>query len=71
MTIDERIQAMTMNLELLSLESERHTKQLELDGQHIRELARIAQTANDSINALLRIVESHERRITHIDGGNA
>jgi hypothetical protein len=55
MTIDERIEALTMNLELMSHQIEEHSKQLVLDGEHIRALARIA--------------EIHERRISDIERG--
>jgi uncharacterized small protein (DUF1192 family) len=62
MTIDERIQALTMNLERLSHESEKHDPRIaallsatERDGEHIHALASIA--------------EIHERRITRIEGG--
>jgi hypothetical protein len=57
MTIDERIEALTMNLELMSHQIEEHSKQLSADGEHIRALARIA--------------EIRERRLTHLeDAGN-
>jgi len=53
MTIDKRIEALTMNLELMSHQIEEHSKQLATDGEHIRALARIA--------------EIHERRLTHLE----
>ncbi len=60
MTFDERIaalierhEALTMNLDLMSHQSEEHSRQLAQDGEHIRALARIA--------------EIHERRLTHIE----
>jgi hypothetical protein len=63
MTIDERIEALTMSLELQAHESAKHDRQIEQilkaieqDGEHIRTLARIA--------------EIHERRITHIEDGS-
>lgn len=50
MTFDEKIEALTerhealtINLELMIHESEKHSKQLEQDGEHIRALARIAE----------------------------
>jgi hypothetical protein len=52
--LKERHEALTMNLELLAHQSEEHSKQLALDGEHIRALARIA--------------EIHERRLTHLEG---
>lgn len=64
----ERHEALALSLELLSHEVEslraatqnllattrEHTKQLEMDGEHIR--------------ALVRIAEIHDRRITDIEG---
>jgi hypothetical protein len=50
MTIDERLEAIAMNVELLSIESRKHDQQIgrilaaiEKDGEHIRALARIAE----------------------------
>jgi len=60
MTIDERIEALTMNLELMSHQSEEHTKQLAIDGEHIRALAQ-------NVQALVRIAEAHEQRLTDGD----
>jgi hypothetical protein len=74
MTFEERIErlterhkALTLFLEHLAIESDKHTKQLEIDGQFIRELTRTAETAHEGISALRRISKSHERQITHID----
>ncbi len=53
MTIDERIEALTMNLELSAHQIEQHNKQLAQDAEHIR--------------ALARIVEIHERRLAHLE----
>jgi methyl-accepting chemotaxis protein len=85
MTIDERIEKLTERhealgqyVELLAHESARHDRQIaELTSSvnamndSVKRLAAIAETALDSINALARIAESHERRITRIDGGQA
>ncbi len=50
MTIDERLEALTarhealtQSVELLLMQSQAHTKQLEIDGDNIRALARIAE----------------------------
>lgn len=53
-TIDERIDALTMNLELLS--------------QDIRELKSVVQTDAENIRALARIAEIDEHRISHLEG---
>ena len=54
MTIDERIEALTMNLELAHRE--------------IQDLKVIAQQDGENIRALARIAEIHERRLTDIEG---
>jgi hypothetical protein len=55
MTIDERIEALTMNLELAF--------------KDISELRATATQDGENIRALARIAEIHERRITAIEGG--
>lgn len=56
MTIDERIQALTMNLELLSHDHEAQRERME---------KLIA-----AVETLARIAESHERRLTGLEGGS-
>jgi len=75
MNIDQRLEALTERhealaqfVELVGHQIQDHYKQLEIDGQHIRQLAMFVQTTNDNVNALLRVVESHERRLSDIDG---
>jgi hypothetical protein len=60
--LTERHEALTQSVELLHAESVEHTKQIEAllatavqDGEHIR--------------ALVRLAEIHERRLTHLEGG--
>ena len=60
--LTERHEALTQSVELLHGESIEHTKQIEAllatatkDGEHIR--------------ALVRLAEIHERRLTHLEGG--
>lgn len=55
MTIDERIEAIVQSVELLLLESQEHSRQLQQDAEHIRALARIA--------------EIHERRLSRPEDG--
>jgi ribosomal silencing factor RsfS len=61
MSIDERLEALTMNLELLHR-----------DVQDLRVLVdRVviaSQQDGENIRALARIAEIHERRLTHIEG---
>jgi hypothetical protein len=56
MTIDERLEALTMNLELASRDIEALRELAAKDGENIRALAEIA--------------ERHERRLTNLDGGD-
>jgi hypothetical protein len=61
MTIDERIEALTMNLELAHR-----------DIQDLRELTKdlkeLARQDGENIRGLARIAEIHERRISHLEG---
>jgi len=63
MTIDERIEALTMNLELFS-------HQQEAQGKRIEMLISVAEKDAENIRALARIAESHERRLTELEGGS-
>ena len=61
MTIDERIEALTMNLELAS----RDIQDLKTSTQHltasIQHLSALAQQDGENIRALARIAEIHDR----------
>jgi hypothetical protein len=59
MTIDERLEALTRNLEL-SLESEKHDRQLDRATKLVTEVA-------EGTARLLRIVETHEHRLDSHD----
>jgi hypothetical protein len=59
MSVDERLKALTMTAELLLHESQEHTKralehtqQLEMDAEHIRALARIAELHHERLARL-------------------
>ena len=60
MTIDERLEALTRNLEMLSLESEKHDRQLDRAAKLITEVA-------EGTARLLRVVEMHEHRLDSHD----
>jgi hypothetical protein len=62
MTIDERIEALTMNLELAS----RDIQDLKTA---LRQLENLARQDGENIRALVRIAEIHERRLTDLEGG--
>jgi hypothetical protein len=53
MTIDQRLEAVTMNLELA--------------GREIEELRKLVQVDAENIRALARIAEIHEPRLTRIE----
>ena len=53
MTIDERLEAVTRNLELLSLETEKHDRQLDRAAKQVTEVA-------EGIARLLQVAEMHE-----------
>jgi len=55
--LGERIDALTMNVELLAAESQTLLKTAQQDGENIRALARIA--------------EIHERRISALEGDDS
>ena len=57
MTIDERIEALTMNLELAHRE--------------ILDLKELARQDGENIRALARIAEIHERRLSSLEGDEA
>jgi hypothetical protein len=59
MTIDERLEALTRNL-VLSLESEKHDRQLDRAAKLVTEVA-------EGTARLLRVVEMHEHRLDSHD----
>jgi len=62
MTIDERIEALTMNLELAS----RDIQDLKAV---VQQLATASAQDGENIRALARIAEIHERRLTALEDG--
>ncbi len=75
MTIDERLEAVTMNLELLSRDRE-HDKQridallaaLGNDKQRIDALLIAVEKDAENIRALARVAEIHAPRLTDLEG---
>jgi len=63
MDIDERIQALHVNIESL------HASVGEMYDS-IRELRATAERDGENIRALARIAEIHERRLTALEGGS-
>jgi hypothetical protein len=62
MTIDERLDALTQSVELLS-----HTGQA--TDRRINQLTSLIQQDAENIRALARIAEAHEHRIGDIEDG--
>jgi len=60
MTIDERIEALTMNLELASRDIQDLKIAAPQDGEHIRQLAAIARDTLHSIKDLENTARIHE-----------
>ncbi|MGA8272150.1 MAG: hypothetical protein WB919_11380 [Candidatus Sulfotelmatobacter sp.] len=60
MNIDERLQALTHNLELRALETEKHDQQLKRAAILVTEVA-------EGTARLLRVVEMHEHRLDSHD----
>ena len=68
MNIDERIQALTMNLELRSHDVEALRSSTAELRASVEKLHAIAQQDGENIRALARIAEIHERRLSHLEG---
>ena len=65
MTIDERIEALTMNLELAMKDIEALTAKT---SGGIEALQVLAKQDGENIRALVRIAEIHERRLSALEG---
>jgi chromosome segregation ATPase len=75
-SIDERLDALTMNLELLSHSVEAHDRQIEANDRQIDKLTdaitKLVGVSNEdatAIRTLARIADAHERRIADLEGG--
>jgi hypothetical protein len=66
--LTQRHEALAMNLELAARDIENLKILARQDGEHIRLLARNAQTLHASIQSLERIATAHEQRIDRIEG---
>ncbi len=78
MTVDERLEALTMNLELMSHSAEANARQIEANARQIEKLTnavtKLVGVSNEdatAIRTLARIADLHERRITGLEGGRA
>lgn len=82
MTIDERLEALTMNLELMSHSAEANARQIEAQIEaHDRQIEKLTDAVTKlvgvsnedatAIRTLARIADLHEKRITGLEGGRA
>ena len=67
--LTERHEALTQSVELMHVESVEHTKQIDKQTKEIELLLSKAERDGEHIRALVRIAEIHERRLTHLEGG--
>ena len=75
MTIDERIEALTINIESLHSSANelhgaslRHDAQIEALAVESRQVLAASRQDGENIRALARIAEIHERRLSAIEG---
>lgn len=75
MTIDERLEALTMNLELAfrDIEEQRAATReaSEKTDKRINDLTRLIELDAENIRSLARVAQAHENRLDEIDGGAA
>jgi acetolactate synthase regulatory subunit len=68
-SIDERLDALTMNLELTSHANEAQDRRIEKLTASIEKLVDVSNRDAVDISALARIAEAHEHRLENLDGG--
>ena len=68
-SIDERIDALTMNLGLMSHANEAQDRRIEKLTASIEKLVEVSNRDAESISALARIAEAHEQRPENLEGG--
>ena len=71
MTLDERIEALVMSVELVTKDVEGLRGKFETLGAAVERLYATAQQDGENIRALARIAEIHERRLTDLEGGSS
>ena len=69
MSIDERLDALTMNLELMSHANEAQDRRIEKLTASIEKLVEVSNRDAVDISALARIAEAHEHRLENLEGG--
>jgi hypothetical protein len=68
-SIDERLHALTMNLELMSHANEAQDRRIEKLMTSIEKLVEVSNRDAIDISALARIAEAHEHRLENLEGG--
>ena len=68
-SFEERMEAMAMNLELLSHSVQAHDRQIGDLKDSIAKLVEVTNQDATAIRTLARIAEAHERRIADLGGG--
>ena len=67
-SIDERLDALTMNLELMSHANEAQDLRIEKLTASIEKLVEVSNRDAVNLSALARIAEAHERRLENLEG---
>jgi hypothetical protein len=68
-SIDERLEALTMNLELMSHANEAQDRRIEKLMDAIEKLVKVTNDDAFAIRTLARIADAHEHRISDLEGG--
>jgi hypothetical protein len=69
MTIDERLDRLTERTEAIAESLELVVLQVRDVGEQVRALGTYIHQDAENIRALARVAEIHERRLTHLEGG--
>lgn len=67
-SIDERLDALTMNLELMSHANEAQDRRIEKLTASIEKLVEVSNRDAVNLSALARIAEAHERCLENLEG---
>jgi hypothetical protein len=68
-SIDERLDALTMNLELTSHANEAQDRRIEKLTASVEKLVEVSNRDAVDTSALARIAEAHEHRLENLEGG--
>ena len=68
MNIDERLEALTMNLELAHRDIQDLLKTSRQHGENIEKLMKRSEQDGEHIHGLVRIAEIHEQPLSNLEG---